>query len=739
MMNRLFQGIWINAGETMIPLVLESRPAPWLRKEFECGKFQKAVIRLCGLGFHELYVNGHKADDRVLAPNTTLFDRRASYIDYDVTTLLHSGLNAVAVLLGNGWYNCFNHSNEERAPWRDWPKLRCDILLDGVVIAKSDLSWKWHDSALVFDSLRCGELYDARRELPGVSLAGFDDSAWHPVGRAMSAGGELVPEDEEPCRVVQTLEPVDFAMIAPDRIVYDFGINIAGWCEIEVSGKAGAEVTLLHGEQRRTNGSVTVEEIGRITRGAPFQTDRYILKGEGREYYHPRFSCHGFRYAEVKIPPDAELHHIQAQVVRTAFRRTGEFTSSSAMLNTLQEITCRSYEGNFVGFPTDCPHREKNGWTGDAQLACRTGCWNYQTQKAYRHYLRMLTDVQRRNGQLPGFTPTAGWGYNWGSGPAYDSALFEISYQLRLFFNDTEILREMYASMRRYIDFCFDMEESDGILYFGLGDWCHPESAAMQSAELFSTAYYFQDVERLAKFAALLEKTADAASYTALAERIRQNFLAKFRHADGSFGNGGESALAAALYFGLAGGDAPHTATLLADAVRRHGHRANFGILGAKYVPRMLARYGCVDDAFEVITQPEFPGWGHWVKQGATTLRENWNEQDSLNHIMFGDISGWMYEVPGGIVPQEEGAGFRRFRLAPQFPQKLEHCRAVYDSVQGRITSEWLRCAEKIEYRFTVPEGGIAELHLPGTAPECVTGSGKRVFHFSTEAASKVP
>ncbi len=726
-MKRLFHGIWINAGETMIPLILKARPAPWLRKEFECGNFQKAVIRLCGLGYHELYVNGNKADDRVLAPNPTLFDRRASYIDYDVTGLLKPGRNAVAVLLGNGWYNCFNHNNEERAPWRDWPKLRCDILLDGIVIAKSDLSWKWHESALAFDSLRCGEVYDARKECSGVLEVGFDDSGWKQVGRAMSAGGELVGEDEEPCRIVQVIEPSGIKEIAPGHRVYDFGVNLAGWCEIEVSGKAGCEVTLIHGEKCREDGTVTLEELDVNVQGAPFQTDRYILKGAEKEFYHPRFTYHGFRYVELLCSADVNVLHIRAQVVRTAFSRTGEFTSSSTMLNRLQEITCRSYESNFAGFPTDCPHREKNGWTGDAQLVCRTGCWNYQMQRAYRHYLRMVVDVQRRNGQLPGFTPTAGWSYNWANGPAWDSAIFEIPYQLWLFYDDTEILREMYDPMRRYIDYCFDMEDSDGILYFGLGDWSHPNKTFAQPEELFSTGYYYEDAKRLAAFAALLGNEEDANTYTQLAERIRKNFYTKFRNADGTFGNGCESALGAVLYFGLAPEEAPHTAELLVQLVREHNHRTNFGILGSKYVPRMLAKYGYADDAFELITQPEYPGWGYCVRQGATTLWEGWDGSWSQNHPMFGDISAWMYEIPGGIIPLETGAGFRRFRLAPQFPEKLEHCRAVYDSCRGRIISEWHRKGKEIEYQFSIPGGGCAELILPGTAIENVTGSGRRI------------
>lgn len=726
-MDRKMEGMWINAGKTMVPLVLEAHPAPWLRKEFECGSFEKAVIRLCGLGFHELYINGKKADDRVLAPNTTIYDRHCAYIDYEVSHLLKPGRNAVAVLLGNGWYNCFNHDNEERAPWRDWPKLRCDVLLDGKVVEKSDLTWKWHESALSFDSLRCGEVFDARKDLPGVSEVGFDDSDWEQAGRAMPPGGILVAEDEEPCRIVRVLEPVDRWELDPYRIVFDFGANIAGWCEIEVSGTEGSEITLLHGEKCRANGAVTVEEEKVIVRGGAFQTDRYILNGSEVERYQPRFTFHGFRYVEVNIKGDVSIRKITAKFIRTDFASLGKVQTSSETLNRLQDMTRRSYEGNFVMFPTDCPHREKNGWTGDAQLVCRTGCWNFKPQLGYRHYLRMLVDVQRTSGELPGFTPTAGWSFNWGNGPAYDCVLFEMPYQLWLFFNDTDVIREFYDPMRRYLDFCHDMEEPDGLIHFGLGDWCHSRYSAPQPAELIVTGYYFECAKRMAVFAALLGKDDEAKEYQALVERIRKNFLAAFHHADGSYGIGVETALAAPLYFGLAGDDAEKTAALLADAVRAHDHKAHFGIMGAKFVPRMLAEYGYIDDAYKVITQPEMPGWGYWVKRNSTTLWETWNGKDSHNHIMFGDISAWMYEYLGGIVPTEAGAGFRSFRLKPMFPGEMDHFDVSYDSVAGRIASAWKRQGDAVEYRFTVPEGSSAELILPGAAPEIVTGTGVRI------------
>lgn len=726
-MTRNWNGYWINTGKRMTAPAANVGAAPYLRKTFLCETVpMQAKIYLCGLGWHELYVNGRKADDRVLAPVVTQYDKRDSYIEYDVTGLLKPGRNAVAVLLGNGWYNC--HTAEvwsfDKAPWRDWPKLLCDIVADGKLLAKSDTSWVTHDSPVTFDALRNGEHYDARLELPGFAEPGFDDSAWAPAVQCNPPGGRIVKEDLEPCRIMREYSPVKETFLFPHQAVYDFGTNLTGWCEIGIEGEPGSSVTLEYSELIRENGNISQEEIAMFIKKDGFQKDTFHLKGCGTEQFRPHFTYHGFRYVRVtlwgptRLP---EIKSIKAQFVHNGFRKAGSFDSSDATLNRLQQLTEQSYLSNFTGIPTDCPHREKNGWTGDAQLACETGLWNYDGKDAYTHFVRLLADTQRPSGQLPGIAPSGGWGYNWGSGPAWDSMLFEGVWQIYLFYGDSEPAREQYDAMARYIEYCRGMSENN-LVRFGLGDWCHWNSRNMAPAELTSTGYYYSDTVRLARFAAIFGKEDDANYYNGLAAAIRKSFNEKFYNGDGTYANGVMTALAAALYFDLAEKDRELTARKLVELVRAGNHKTDFGILGAKYVPRVLADYGYAEDAFQLITQPEFPGWGHWVKLGATSLWEHWNGCSSQNHIMFGDISAWMYQYLGGATPCFETPGFRHFKLKPCFVPQLSHMTMSHETPHGTLRVSWRRSADGVQCSIELPDGCSADLELPGQPSREITG-----------------
>ena len=727
-MTRNWNGYWINTGKQMCAPSTEVGSAPYLRKTFDCAAApRQAKIYLCGLGWHELYVNGRKADDRVLAPVVTQYDKRDSYIEYDVTGLLKPGKNAVAVLLGNGWYNC--HTPEvwsfDKAPWRDWPKLLCDIIADGRLLAKSDTTWVTHDSPVTFDALRNGEHYDARLEIPGFADPDFDDSAWTHAVQCNPPGGIIVKEDLEPCKIMQEYAPVKETFLTPQQTVYDFGTNLTGWCEIEAEGEAGAELVLEYAEQVRENGNIETGEIGMFIKKDGFQCDRYRLKGKGVERFHPHFTYHGFRYMRITSwNENTRIKSVKAQFIHNSFRRTGEFESSDATLNRLQQLTRQSYLSNFTGIPTDCPHREKNGWTGDAQLACETGLWNCDGKNAYIHFLRLLADTQRPSGQLPGIAPSGGWGYNWGSGPAWDSMLFEGVWQIYLFYGDPEPAREHYDAMARYIEYCRGMSENN-LVRFGLGDWCHWDRRHMAPVEVTSTGYYYHDTVRLAKFAGLFGKQDDANYYNGLAAAIRKSFNEKYYNGDGTYANGCMTAIAAALYFGLAETNRELSAEKLAGLVRERNHKIDFGILGAKYVPRVLSDYGYAEDAFKLITQPEFPGWGNWVKRGATTLWEQWNGCSSQNHIMFGDISAWMFQYPGGAAPCFETPGFRGFRLKPCFIPQLDHVTMSHETPHGKLSVSWRRSGDGIQCEIRIPDGCSAALELPGQPVQTVTGTGK--------------
>lgn len=701
--------------------------APYMRKSFVCEtKPAQAQIYLCALGWHELYVNGVKVDDRVLAPSVTQFDKHVSYIDYDVTHLLHAGKNAVTVLLGNGWYNC--HTSEvwsfDKAPWRDWPKLICDIVADDVVIAKSDCSWVYHDSPIVFDALRNGESYDAREEIPNVFSEDFDDSSWLPATQTNPPGGLLVEEDLEPCKVMKVYTPVSCRELEPGLLVYDFGTNLTGWCEFTARGEAGAKISLLHSELVRNAEELIGNNLNAFILKGDFQTDYYTFKGGETETFHPHFTYHGFRYVCIRLPKDknVEILSIEAHFIHTAFPVAGTFESSSDILNSLQKITLQSYLSNFTGIPTDCPHREKNGWTGDANMACETGLWNYSASRAYSHFIRMMLDTQRPSGQLPGIVPSGGWGYNWGSGPAWDSMLFEGCYQVYRFTGDDSLIREAYSGMKQYISYCTGMAE-DHLIRFGLGDWCHWNEERIVPVEFTSTAYYYNNVQRMILFAKLLNYPEDVEYFTSLGKQIRTSFLRKFYHGNGIYSNGTMTALAAPLFFDLAENDQQQTADLLAEIVRKNNYKVDFGMLGAKYVPRVLASYGYMEEAFRLYTQEEFPGWGYMVRQGATTLWETWDGNSSQNHVLFSDVSAWLYEFLGGISPMVTAPGFQKVKLTPRFIPQVDWVKVSCQTVRGPLQVQYRKQQDGILYQVQLPENCEGLLSLPGQAEQSVSGS----------------
>ena len=729
-MERKWTGRWINAGRTMGTPTAEAVSAPYLRKTFVCErKPKKASVFLCGLGWHVLYVNGRKADDRVLAPAVTQFDRHVSFIEYDVTKLLKKGANAVVVLLGNGLYNCRVHMwSFDKAPWRDYPKMLCDVVADGKVLAASDTSWKVHDSPVTFNEMRNGQYYDARLEIPGFADPRFDDSAWKQASLCMPPGGRVVRETMPPCRVRESYPAFSSRFISCWETTYDFGTNLTGWCRIRIRGKAGTQVRIMYAEKiDPVSGCIDTREIDPYPDFGRFQTDEYILKGDpDHEEYEPSFTYHGFRYAMVMVLGEASLLDIRAQFVHTDFEEAGRFRTSDSMLTVLQRNTLQSFRSNFTGIPTDCPHREKNGWTGDAALAAETGLWNYDMAESYAHYLQIVADTQRPNGQLPGIVPTGGWGFNWGGGPAWDTILFEYPWQIYLFCGRTDLIERYYDRFLLYLEYC-DSRAEDDLLNFGLGDWCHWDRAAITPVEVTSSGYYYQNVLRTAFFAGLLGRKKDEAGLRKLAARIRRSFLRKFAHADGSFADGSPTANAAALYFGFAEeGKRAKSVRVLAEQMRKRGHKADFGILGAKYIPRVLAENGFAEDALRIITQKEFPGWGWQVEQGATSLWENWNGRESQNHIMFGDISAWMYQYLGGIRPLAEAPGFRRFEIRPCFVKGIDHVEASHRSPFGMIRSEWRRRNGEIRFDFEVPEGSRADIVLPEDLLSCeITRNGK--------------
>jgi alpha-L-rhamnosidase len=527
-----------------------------------------------------------------------------------------------------------------------------------------------------------------------------------------------------PIRATRAIPAVSVKKWSDTSYVFDIGQNISGVSELRIQGSRGTIIRLKHGERLRSDGHVDQSNIDVHYRpkddSDPFQTDIFILSGAGEEIFRPRFNYKGFQYVELTStrPIAVSTASLTGYFMHSDVPSVGRISSSNPVLDAIWRATNQSYLSNLFGYPTDCPQREKNGWTGDAHIASETGLYNFDGITIYEKWLADHRDEQQPNGVLPSIIPTGGWGYEWGNGPDWTSTIAIIPWNIYLFYGDTTLLATCYDNIRRYVDRITEVSP-EGITTWGLGDWVPVKSKT--PVDLTSTAYYFKDVEILAKAARILGKNKDAAKYQALAEKIKAAFHRKFyrpeRHI---YGSGFQTELSVPLHFGLVP-DSVRTrvATRLAERVRADGRHIDVGLLGTKSILNALSENGYADLAYEVALQEDFPSWGWWIRNGATTLFENWPvdaQQDiSMNHIMFGEIGAWFYKALGGIRPTESHPGFRRVTLTPNFVPGLDRFSAEYASVRGKIISAWERSRDGLQYRIGVPGGMEASLTLPGT------------------------
>ena len=716
---------WIDIGRDMLKFPV--KPAPYFRKRFTLDATPaSAVLYLATAGWHELYVNGVKADDRVLAPCVSQFDVHVNYLEYDLTALLKSGDNAITVLQGNGLFNAQTSEvwNFIHAPWRDFPRMCCDLVVDGRLCLKSDHSWKMAPSPVVFDSMRSGETYDFGKEIPGVFDADFDDSAWAQAFPGRPPAGTLIREEMEPCRVCERTDVVERRQLDGETILFDMGRNVTGWAEVEVElseeQKEPLELMMEFGERLNPDGTADRRNIACFSEnGWEAQIGRMILTPGRRSFvWRPHFTYFGYRYIHLhcKMLANVAIRRVQALFIHNDFASVGNFTSSSADLNQLQEVIRRSFLTNFTGIPTDCPHREKNGWTGDHNLAMDTALWNYDAMKGYKNFLQIFVDTQRPSGELAPIAPSGQWW--WNCGPAWDYVLWQGAWEAWRFYGDDSVIREHYDAMRRYLEFT-EVMKVDGLPEYGLGDWCPVDDERMASTRLTSSAWVYSMHQRFAVFAEMLGRKEDAVIARRRAAELRTNIRKEFIHSDGTVDKEQWSSLACVVYFKLC--DEVQVSSLverLVKKLRDNRHKVDFGIFGSQWIPRVLGDYGYAEDVVKMLLQPEFPGYVYMLRQGASTLWETWKGDASLDHIMFGDPSAWCFEYLAGIRPQFDGPGFTQVKLTPCVVPQLDFFQAKHVLPNGKILKAgWYREQGGVLYRVSIPEGTKATLVLPGKAP----------------------
>mgnify|MGYP006271370125 CR=1 FL=1 len=709
--------------------------APYLRKSFVIEKsIQKARAHVCGLGYGVFFLNGRRVGDRVLDPAFTNYDKRVLYSTYEVTELLEEGRNAMGMWLGDGWYN--SHARAvwgfDRAPWRDRPccRLQLEVEYEDGTRERfvTDGSWKSRSSPVVYNSIREGEIYDARKEIPGWSEGGLDDRDWAPVLIVGGPKGVLQPQELPPIRICEKLRPVGFTEPKPGLFVFDFGQNFAGWVQLRVRGEAGDRVVMKFGEQLHADGTLDQSNIDRHHRNPRFHYAEYILKGGGEEVWHPEFTYFGFQYVEVtglREPPTTEM--LEGHFVHTDFEEVGGIVCSDPMIQRVVSATRWSYLSNFHGYPTDCPQREKNGWTGDAHLGAETGLLLFRPEAAYRKWLEDCRDAQLETGALPAIVPTSGWGYrsrtgfggnidlSHGFGPAWDGAYLWVAWYLYLYTGDVDVLDQHYEGLVCLVDYLGSFTE-DGLLGIGLGDWVFYRT--WTPAPLTSTACLYDLTEKLGRIAGILGKEADAERYWEEAARIRAAFNREYYDPQThTYHEGEQTGMAAALYFNLVPkGEEARVAARLSSAIEANDGLLDCGVLGAKWIPHALSRHGYTQQMMDILRDTRCPGWGYWMDRGATTLWEDFkptSADNSRNHMFFGDIVHWLFEAVAGIRPDPDHPGFRKIRLKPDPVRPLDCFSAQTGTVVGPLSSGWERSSGGVEYHFTISPETRAEVDLP--------------------------
>ena len=741
-----WQGSWIGDGKD-----INYEPAPYFRKKFTAGKtIKSARAYIAVAGLYELYVNGEKIGNHRLDPMYTRFDRRNLYVTYDVTGQLRNGENAIGVLLGNGWYN---HQSKavwdfDRAPWRNRPAFCMDLRItyaDGSVeTIPSDLSWRTSSGALVFNSIYTGEHYDARLEQKGWNAPGFDDSKWHGVGYRSVPSANVTAQQIRPIHNVLTLPAKAVNKIDEKTYVFDFGQNISGVTKINVKGETGAEVRIKHGERLFDNGRLDMANIDVYYRGDkekdPFQTDILFLSG-GTDEYMAKFNYKGFRYVEVTSdkPLALDQNSLTAYFMHSDVPPVGNIKTSSDLVNKLWWATNNAYLSNLMGYPTDCPQREKNGWTGDGHFAIETALYNFDGITVYEKWLADHRDEQQPNGVLPDIIPTGGWGYGTDNGLDWTSTIAIIPWELYMFYGDSKPLSDCYENIKRYVDYV-DRISVGHLTTWGRGDWVPVKSRS--NKELTSSIYFYVDARILANAAKLFNKQEDYKHYSELAEKIKEAVNTKYLNKEtGIYANGSQTELSVPLQWKIVPEDMIAKVTRnLAQKVEEAGNHLDVGVLGAKAILNALSENGYPDVAYKVAAQNTYPSWGWWIVNGATTLLENWDlkaERDiSDNHMMFGEVGGWFYKGLGGIFPDPQQPGFKHILLRPNFVKELKNFEASHNSPYGTIVSKWNWNKKKINYEVVVPANSTATLYLPDYVKgekviELTAGTHKLVFAVS--------
>ena len=707
--------------------------ARYLRKEFNVvKKIQKATVYISGLGLYELTVNGMKTGDHVLAPGATQYRKTVFYNTFDITRQLVKGRNAIGVVLGNGRF----FAMRKKDPWPmqnyGFPKLimQAEITYtDGTKeIIVTDDSWKISVSGPITENNEYdGEKYDARLEMKGWDLPGFDDRNWMKAQAVDKPAGALRAQMNEPIRITGTLKPVSVKQLRLGTWIFDMGQNMVGWVRINVKGTKGDTVTLRFAERLKEDGSLALE----FMRGAKV-TDTYIMKGDSVERWEPRFTYHGFRYVEVsRLEYEPGLNSITGCLVNDDLGSSGSFECSDEVLNQTYRNATWCIRGNYRSFPADCPQRdERMGWLGDRATSSRGESYVFDHLNLYRKWLGDMRDCQTDEGSIPNVCP-AFWEMYFDN-ITWNGAGIMVTEMLYDQYGAKHIVNEQYESMKKWLLYMKNKYMKDGLMpRDNFGDWLVPphdvrffytwDKKRLTDSTLLGTSFYYHDTRIMQRFAKLLGKTGDEEFFRNLADSVRIAYNNHFFNpSENYYSNNTPTANILSLAFGLVPDEKKDAvfAKLVETIEKEHGGHIAVGLMGIQFQQRILTDIGRPDIAMRFATTTDYPSWGYMAKNGATTIWELWNGNtagpvmNSWNHVsLLGDLLVWMHENVAGIKPAEPG--FRKIMMKPLITGDLTYVHANHNSPYGTIVSNWELNKNTFSWNISIPANSSAVVYIP--------------------------
>lgn len=714
----------------------------YIRRDFYVeNKIRKVIAYTSGLGLYELYLNGEKVSDAVLSPTFSSVTKSVYYNRNDLTLLVQEGKNTIAAVLGNGWSDALKFWAQIYLTYEDGKE---EVIFTGWA-----QEWTGRPGP-VRQSLYGGEVLDAREEIGDWMLPSYDLKKYYErpegfiqLGVKEPPGGILRSEMLEPIRVTQTRIPVEIGSFRKGSVIYDTEQNLSGWVNLDYEGSIGSRITILYAE------TLTPDKTALNRDNLRFAKSRNIIKCSGkRGRYRPRFTYHGFRYFEIILEGDARVNSLSVEVVRNDIRRTGQFECSDELLNRFQKCVVWTEMSNQHGIPTDCPQRdERMGWLNDAASRSTESFFNFDMVRFYRKWMMDIADtVDKKTGAYADTAP-----YFWGFRPAdtASNAYILLGLQLYQLYGDRENLRKHYKNMQNWVKYQLSTEKNHLIVPSYYGDWASPQSecgedtdsgaqSAVTTGAYMSMADLCRSLGWMAQIAKILGLPEDQNDYQEKFKTYRCYLNEKFYHPEqGYYDNGSQAANASALLFGLVPkAEEQKVLNNLIRDIQSHDYHFTTGNQGTKIVLDTLIHFGRCDIAYRLLTQKTYPSLLHMILSGATTMQERWeisssSTMNSMNHPMHASNGAFLYELLAGIRWMEETEGMDHFQIQPYVPEDMDYVKASYDSVKGKIVSEWKKENGKIKYRFVIPANSSAEISFTdsqGNLIEKTVESGEYIF-----------